>query len=267
MSAMRSDVLLCLLLTGVSFCVGAQHDTLGPDSLGWVTGTVTDALSGKPLSGYDAGVYAENSDRGSGIDSAGRYVIAVPAGEHELTAGVPMYLPGHAVAKVLAGDTAYVFFRLVSQRHVNDSVMATMAGIRFAQLRGDGGARLSKDIAYNNSVTVKAWHTYLKGKGRFGIRKVTREYIDVGKAEIVVRCHLIFDNGTCRVVQTRTFTRFDQLVHAAGQSYPRLALLQSRTRDPNTGDYVTTPFNGVLPSDRELVFQFLDDSGRELGIF
>jgi hypothetical protein len=265
MSAMRIGVPLFSILVAV--CLAAQPDTLGPDSMGWVTGTVRDALSGEPLSGYGAGVYVENSDRGSGVDSAGRCVIPMSAGEYKLTAHVAWYLPGHASAKITAGDTAYVSFQLVSQRHVNDSVMATMAGIRFAQLHGDGGARRSKDIAYNNSVMAKAWRIYLKGKGRFGIRRTTREYIDIGKAEIVVRSHLIVDNGTCRVVQTRTPTRFDRLVRAAGQSYPRLALLQSRARDPNTDSYVTTPFNGVLPSDRELVFQFLDDSGRELGIF
>jgi hypothetical protein len=101
----------------------------------------------------------------------------------------------------------------------------------------------------------------VNGKGKYGIRRTVSEPSDLGPTLILK--HLIVKDGTCRVVEERTHL----LTHVSENSYPRMLLLRSRTRDPNTGNYVTTLFDGVLPNNRELLFQFLDDSGRELGIF
>jgi len=230
------------------------------DSMGVITGTVRDALSGVPLSVYGE-VVVRNSNRGSGIDSAGRYTIQMPAGEYELTAGFPSYSPSHASAKVTAGDTTIVSFRLLPQRYVNDSIMASLAKVRITELRGIDNRRHPDHVDFNDSVRVAAWKTYLSGRGTFGIKKTAATV----EGDPIYE-YLLVENGKCRtIVDTRedAFGSHDVIEH----HFPGLLLTQGKQLAPDSIHYIGIPYSSPGPKDKELRFQFLDDNGYTVGDF
>ena len=237
MSAMKTGVLLCLLLAGrVVTCVAVQPLGLAPDSVGVVVGAVVDALSGEHLRGD---VIVENTVFGSGIDSAGRFSILLLPGRYRLGAHAMFHAGASESADVHAACTTRVDFRLLPRKYVNDSILASLAKFKIRDL-----ARHPNDPAVNNSIRVAAWKTFLSGKGRCGMKSM-----GIGVEGQHLFDYLLIENGSARIV--------DDSREATGCVYERrfsFVQLVDRNWDADSSRYVAVPFTGTAPNNRELRF-------------
>jgi hypothetical protein len=261
MSAMRIGVWFCLpLLSWASLSLGVQPAAPAPDSIGVIAGAVVDALSHKPLRGVN--VVVENTNRGSDTDTAGHFSVRLTPGRYRLVAGAWGYVPVGESAEVFANLTTPLDFRLLPQRYVNDSVLASFARVRMRELQGSDTYRRPKpeQVAFNNPIRMDAWKTFLSGKGTYGIKKT----ITTVEGDPIYQ-YLIVENGKCRMIED---TRNDALgPHIVSDRHiARLLLTQGRRLAPDSTHYVGIPFDDTLPTDEVLRFEFLDDAGHIFGM-
>jgi hypothetical protein len=248
MSAMRVHLLVvpALILTAVA-CGG------GKGSVGFIHGTVTDAVSGEPVRGSGS-VTARKGGR-SGIDASGRYTIRVRAGVYEVVATAPTHMDGRRSERVLAGDTVIADFFLWPRRAADDSIIASFARMRIRELRGIANRRHPEHIAFNNSIRMAAWGTFQSGKGAYGM-KMTATTVE----DDPVYMYLLVEHGTCRRVYDGRMDKFGgREVHES--KVTRFLLSQGRQLTADSTHYIAIPFSGPMPKDKELRFEFPDDSG------
>jgi hypothetical protein len=253
---MRTGMLLCSVAAAV--CFAAQLVAPSPDSVGVVAGAAIDALSSEPL--HDGIVTVDDTIRGSYIDSAGHFSVPLVPGKHRLVADGMDYARAGKYADVLAGCTTEICFYLLPQRHVNDSILGSFAEIRIRELSGYANRyRTPEQIAINNAIRVGAWRTYLEGKGTYGIKKTLESALWEPSYD-----YLLIESGRCRTVEdARWYSLGPRIV--SEHHVTKLILTNGKRLAPDSTHYVGVPFDGSVPKDRELRFQFLDDAGYIIG--
>jgi len=180
---------------------------------GVLTGTVTDATSGDPLSGAtvatDSGGYSDTTDTG------GQYSMDAAAGNYTLTASLDGYQPSTETASVAAGQITTTDFAL-------DEISS---GLSITDLTADpdsfeeaGATTISLTATVQGAFTESAW-TQLSGpKVPLTATDETEASADVSALEVAAECELVFeltvtdaaDNSVSRTV-TVLVQPFDML--------------------------------------------------------
>ena len=115
---------LLLLLTPLALYGALSAGPASGQSVGTIDGTIVDAANGEPIA--SAQVFIEALSMGAVTDAEGRYVIAnVPAGSHELSAGILGYLTATEDVTVSDGQVATVDLRLSFTALELDEVVVT----------------------------------------------------------------------------------------------------------------------------------------------
>ena len=113
-------------------------------STGTIDGVVVDAANGQPIAG--AQVFIEALSLGGITDTEGRYSITnVPAGSHELSAGIVGYLTASEDVTVLGGQVATVDLRLNFTALELDEVVVT----------GTSAEARARELPYTVSVVAR----------------------------------------------------------------------------------------------------------------
>lgn len=176
----------------VSVAPAAQHDTLVPDSSGWIAGTVRDSATREVLVG--ASVVVDGTEAGAATDIEGSYLIGpVRVGGSALTASHTGYRDHHESTSVFAGCTTRLDLGLRNVRPpglspAEESIKRAVNHLKSATLRGNP--------AYDDRLLVKAWNVWLKGRGSFTVKKYTQYGVEGGR----IFEWLIIKDGTCRLV-------------------------------------------------------------------
>ena len=115
---------LLILLSPLALYGALSAHPVSGQSTGTVEGTVVDAANGRPIS--DAQVLIEALNVGAVTDAEGRYSIAdVPAGEHELSAGILGYLTATEDVTVSGAQISTVDLQLSFTALELDEVVVT----------------------------------------------------------------------------------------------------------------------------------------------
>jgi len=251
--------------------------TAGPKSA-TVMGTVTNELDSSAIADAVVVLWGSHAEDSAITDSLGFYSLRLASGRHSLRASHQDYVPAVRGFAVDSGQRLLVDLRIhpkpieMPSREVistkkplvntantahNDSILASLAGIKIRELKGLDNYRPLKpeQVAFNNSVKVDAWKTYVSGRGTYGIRKMSSTV--EGDA---IYGYLLVENGRCRtVVDTREDHWGPKVV--GERRIPRLLLAQGRHLAMDSMHYVAIPFSDSLPTNAELRFEFLDDAG------
>src|SRR5438309_8873968 len=98
-----------------------------PPDVGWINGTVTDAVTAQPLSG--ATVLVEPGGYAQGTNATGAYSISVPVGTYVVGAGSALYVPKvQSNVNVSRGNTTIVDFALTPNFGWIAGTVTSMAG-------------------------------------------------------------------------------------------------------------------------------------------
>ncbi|MCY4352837.1 MAG: carboxypeptidase-like regulatory domain-containing protein, partial [Gemmatimonadetes bacterium] len=105
-------------------CVALLSNVVQAQSVGTITGTVTDAASGEKLEAVQ--VHIPTLKLGVVSDEQGRFTIPnVPSGTHELRADLISYASATAVITVTAGETVTVALQMNHSALYLDEVVVT----------------------------------------------------------------------------------------------------------------------------------------------
>jgi hypothetical protein len=244
MSAMRTGILLCLILAET--CSAAQPVVPVSDSMGVVAGAVVDAMNHEPLRGD---VVVAGTNMGSDTDSAGRFSVRLAPGRYQLSAYAMFHAGSSESATISPACTTLVDFMLLPRKYVDDSIMASLAKIRIMEL-----ARLPKEPLINNSIRVAAWKAYLSGKGKYGIKTVVFSV----EGDPIFK-YLLIEDGTARIVWDGREGKLYP-THVDERHYSHVQLIEDRLWNPDSSRYSIVPFSGTVPRDKELRFGLSNDA-------
>ena len=149
-----------------------------PPDVGWINGTVTDAVTAQPLSG--ATVLVEPGGYAQGTNATGAYSISVPVGTYVVGAGSALYVPKvQSNVNVSRGNTTIVDFALTPNFGWIAGTVTSMAG---------GGAISGAAILIYGNGQEFALSTNAQGKynkslapGTYSVRASADGYIAVNK--------------------------------------------------------------------------------------
>ena len=149
-----------------------------PPDVGWINGTVTDAVTAQPLSG--ATVLVEPGGYAQGTNATGAYSISVPVGTYLVGAGSALYVPKvQGNVNVTRGNTTIVDFALTPN-------FGWIAGT-VTSASGGGAISGAAILIYGNgqefALSTNAQGKYNKSvaPGTYSVRASADGYIAVNK--------------------------------------------------------------------------------------
>lgn len=157
MRAVRSTLLTLVL----AFCVGFATEAKAQET-GTVTGQVTDAATGQPLTGVQIQVVGTNL--GGLSDQSGRYLInRVPVGQHTVRAVLIGYSQATQTVTITAGGTATADLEMGESAIAIEGVVVTATG-QLQRRREVGSTVANINVDQVNLAPIQTFSQLIQGR-------------------------------------------------------------------------------------------------------